>query len=130
VVTNCIEHGADVLEHVSIGEAKHANSVLRKKIRAASIEIPLFRFEVTSAIDLDHQSGHWAVEVHDVRRQGVLAAELEAIESPSSEIRPENYFGTRGVPPQTSLRYRICHACVVGAWRRKLRREDGCRQLP
>ena len=53
-------------------------------------------------IELNHQSGLLAIEVADVRRNGVLAAELVSVQSVCAQMEPELRFGVGGSLTQSA----------------------------
>ena len=71
-------HGLDIPQHVASGHAQHPVAILYEKSVVISIALSAIAATMEFAIDLYRQLGSGAVEVADIRTDGMLVAEFEA----------------------------------------------------
>ena len=71
-------HGLDIPQHLAGGHTQHPVAILREKSVAISIALSAIAAAVKFAIDLYRELGGGAVEVADIRADGMLVAEFKA----------------------------------------------------
>ncbi len=80
-----LEHRLSFTEDKVRGKAEHLYSTPLEESSPALLVDFRFWIEVLSSVELDGNTSRWAEEVDDVPSAGILAAELEPGELPTSE---------------------------------------------
>jgi hypothetical protein len=106
---NPFNNGIDIAHHFEVPESQHPTSI-RPKERAAAFVLP-FLLRVLRTIDFNNQGRFKAYEVDEVGANWVLPAELETIELPLAQPRPQLLFGFCGARAQMA-------SCI--AWKCRL----------
>src|SRR6202040_1637796 len=86
--------------YVEVPEPQNATPIVTQKRAPAFVLI--FSLRVLRSINFDDQHRLQANEIDEERPDRVLPAELEAIELPLAQPRPQLLFGFRGVGAQPS----------------------------
>jgi hypothetical protein len=78
-------------------KAQNAKTFLGEKCISARIPLLLFRVEVLSAIDLDHETRRMADKIHDVWTNRRLATKTGALHAMSTKRRPYESLYVSGI---------------------------------
>ncbi|MBB3343786.1 hypothetical protein FHW73_001652 [Luteimonas sp. RC10] len=106
-VPNRFEHRLGTLEDVVIPEAQDPEALL---IQPRVANCVFRRIGVLAAVRLDDQACTEMHEVHDVRTDRLLTAELLSIESVGAEMTPKHVLGFGHVSTQLSGKRALIHA--------------------
>jgi len=88
-----MQHSRSVPQNLIVPEPKHAIALYLEHPAASGISV-LIR-SMVPAVDLDDEPRLCAAEVHDIRPDRVLTAELETTETPIAEEHPHSPLGIR-----------------------------------
>lgn len=96
-VVDCFEDGIGLGEDDVVPEADDLNAARVEEAGADFVTGAALVAVVLAAVELDCKFGSVAVEVEDIGREWVLAAEFVAGESAVAEVTPKALFGIGGV---------------------------------
>ena len=85
-------------EDMCVGEPDHLIAGRSQECFAVGVVVALRLMDFS--IELNDQAKIRAAEIDDKRTDGMLAAELEAVETPVAQRVPEDHFGSRLAPAQ------------------------------
>jgi hypothetical protein len=87
-VQDRLKHRLDFLQHLIVPESQDKQTLAFEGLRARAVDF----LAVLRTIEFDDQLEFVAVEVHDVGRYGMLAAELESAQAPRTQVVPQLVF--------------------------------------
>jgi hypothetical protein len=90
---DALQHGVQVVENILVAEAQYAVATFLECVGSISVPADLFGIVgMVLSVEFDDEAVGGAAEVEDVATDRVLAAELEIMELPVTEGRPEDGF--------------------------------------
>jgi hypothetical protein len=98
-----LRHSVQISQHVGVREPKYNDTHVAKACVAQGVPLRVTGKAMLVSVDLDRQPQGCAVEIKDVRTDGMLPAKAFAFDLSSAELRPKNTLRGRGVhskPPR------------------------------